>query len=249
MNYINAPLDLTERQLLIYFFMYRNCDFKSMEVKITTSQIKTGIKIIDLTDRVINSELKKMDKKGYLKVIKKGSKGNFSIYKIIKTNELLVTNAYVIGNLKDSNSNILEGEQVTNAYVIGNPYSKNKEKDNNKKEKETNFNKIISAYTDNNELAEALKDFIKMRKTIKSPLTDRALKGILSKLDKFGNSDFEKIEILENSIMNSWRGVFELKNKKTPAVTGEKEKRVFDNKSISSNNRNYSQKIETNKFI
>ena len=126
---------------------------------------------------------------------------------------------------------------------------KKKEKDNNKKEKETNFDKMISAYTDNNELAETLKDFIKMRKTIKSPLTDRALKGILNKLDKFSNSDFEKIEILENSIMNSWRGVFELKNKKTPAGTGEKEKRVFDNKSISSNNRNYSQKIETNKFI
>ena len=229
--------------------MYRNCDFKNMEVKITTSQIRTGVKLIDLTDRVINSELKKMIEKGYLKIIKKGSKGNFSIYKIIKTNELLVTNAYVIGNLKDSNSNALEGEQVTNAYLIGNPYSKNKEKDNNKKEKETNFNKIISAYTDNNELAETLKDFIKMRKTIKSPLTDRALKGILNKLDKFGNSDFEKIEILENSIMNSWRGIFELKNKKTPARTGEKEKRVFDNKSISSNNRNYSQKIETNKFI
>ena len=249
MNYMNAPLDLTERQLLIYFFMYRNCDFKNMEVKITTSQIKTGIKIIDLTDRVINSELKKMTEKKYLKLVKKGSKGNFSIYKIIKTNELLVTNAYLIGNSKDSNSNALEGEQVTNAYLIGNPYSKNKEKDNNKKEKETNFNKIISAYTDNNELAEALKDFIKMRKTIKSPLTDRALKGILNKLDKFSNSDFEKIEILENSIMNSWRGVFELKNKKTPAVTGEKEKKVFNNKSISSNNRNYSQKIETNKFI
>ena len=249
MNYINAPLDLTERQLLIYFFMYRNCDFKNMEVKITTSQIKTGIKLIDLTDRVINSELKKMIEKGYLKIIKKGSKGNFSIYKIIKTNELLVTNAYLIGNLKDSNSNALDNEGVTNAYLIGNPYSKNKEKDNNKKEKETNFDKIISAYTDSNELAETLKDFIKMRKTIKSPLTDRALKGILNKLDKFGNSDFEKIEILENSIMNSWRGVFELKNKKTPAGTGEKEKKVFNNKSISSNNRNYSQKIETNKFI
>ena len=67
MNYINAPLDLTERQLLIYFFMYRNCDFKSMEVKITTSQIKTGIKLIDLTDRVINSELKKMIEKSKVK--------------------------------------------------------------------------------------------------------------------------------------------------------------------------------------
>ena len=168
--------------------MYRNCDFKSMEVKITTSQIKTGIKIIDLTDRIINSELKKMITKGYLKIIKKGSKGNFSIYKIIKTNEMMVTNAYVIGNSKDSNSNALDSKEVTNRYLIGNSNTKNKEKDNNKKEKESNLDKIISTYTNNNDLAETIKDFIKMRKAIKKTVTDRALKGILTKLDKFGNS-------------------------------------------------------------
>ena len=249
MWYMNAPLKLTERQLLIYFYLYKKCDFDNMEVKVTTSQIVTGVKIIDLTDRIVNAELKKMIEAGFLKLVKKGSKGNFSIYKIIKTNEMMVTNAYVIGNLKDSNSNVLEGDEVTNAYLIGNPNSKNKEKDNNKKEKESNLDKIISSYTNNNELAETIKDFIKMRKAVKKPLTDRAMKGILTKLDKFSNSDIDKIEILENSIQNCWIGVYELKNKKPPAVTDGKEKRVFNNNNISNNNKNYTQKIEGSKFI
>ena len=223
MNYINAPMQLTERQLLIYFYMYKKCDFKTMKVEITTSQIAAGIKIIDLTERIINAELKKMIEAGFIKLIKKGSKGNFSIYQIIKTNEIMVTNAYVIGNLKDSNSNALEGKEVANAYVIGNSNSKNKEKDNNKKEKESNLDKIISSYTNNNDLTETIKDFIKMRKAIKKTVTDRALKGILTKLDKFGNSDIDKIEILEKSIENCWIGVYELKNKKGPTAIGPKE--------------------------
>ena len=102
-----------------------------MEVKVTTSQIVTGVKIIELTDWIVNTELKKMIEAGFLKLVKKGSKGIFSIYQIIKTSELSVTNAYVIGNSKDSNSNTLESDGVTKAYLIGNSNSKNKEKENN----------------------------------------------------------------------------------------------------------------------
>ena len=246
---MNAPLKLTERQLLIYFYLYKKCDFDSMEVKVTTSQIVTGVKIIDLTDRIVNAELKKMIEAGFLKLVKKGSKGNFSIYQIIKTNEMMVTNAYLIGNSKDSDSNGLRGNKVTNAYVIGNSNTKNKEKDNNKKEKEGNLDKIISTYTNNNELAETIKDFIKMRKAIKKTVTDRALKGILTKLDKFSDNDIDKIEMLEKSIENCWISVYELKNKKPPAGTDGKEKRVFNNNNISNNNKNYTQKIEGSKFI
>ena len=41
MWYMNAPLKLTERQMLIYFYLYKKCDFDNMEVKVTTSQIVT----------------------------------------------------------------------------------------------------------------------------------------------------------------------------------------------------------------
>lgn len=113
---------------------------------------------------------------------------------------------------------------------------------NNKKEKEkTNIDKIINAYTENISLVEAIKDFIKMRKTIKKPVTDRGLKMILNKLDQYGNDDLEKIEILENSIVNCWQGVFELKNKKVPTAIGTQNKNINVNPSICTSRRKYTQ--------
>ena len=116
----------------------------------------------------------------------------------------------------------------------------------NKKEKEnkkSNIDKIIEAYTKNDLLVEAIKDFIKMRSTIKKPLTDRALKGILNKLDNFTNNDLDKIEILENSIMNCWQGVFELKNKKVSTKVDTKNNNLV-NPSICNSRRKYSQKCD-----
>lgn len=73
------------------------------------------------------------------------------------------------------------------------------------------YGEIINSYTDNEELRTALWDFIKMRKLIKKPMTDRALKGIMNKLDTLASADAEKIAILDQSIQNSWQGVFPLK--------------------------------------
>ena len=87
-----------------------------------------------------------------------------------------------------------------------------------KKEKETSLDKIINDYTTNKNLINTLVDFMKMRKSIKKPLTDRALKGILSKLDTLSYNDKEKIEILEQSIINCWSGVFPLKAKNNNSV-------------------------------
>ena len=50
-----------------------------------------------------------------------------------------------------------------------------------------------------------------MRTMIKSKMTDNALNLMLNKLDKLSNDDEIKIKILEQSIMNSWKGVFPLK--------------------------------------
>ena len=101
------------------------------------------------------------------------------------------------------------------------------------------YNDLINAYTQNDNLAEAINDFIKMRKQIKKPLTERALKNVLSKLGKIGSDDLEKIEILDNSINNCWQGIFELKNKKaTTAIDGSKNKSY--NQSICQNKENNS---------
>ena len=116
----------------------------------------------------------------------------------------------------------------------------------NKKEKEnkkSNIDKIIEAYTQNDLLVEAIRDFIKMRSTIKKPLTDRALKGILNKLDTFAVNDLDKVEILENSIMNCWQSVFELKNKKAPVGAGTQKNNLV-NPNICNPRRKYTQSCD-----
>lgn len=85
--------------------------------------------------------------------------------------------------------------------------------DNKKKKKETEYDLIINQYTDNLELRNTIYEFIKMRKAIKKPMTSNALSLILKRLDKLSNNnDNAKVKILENSIINSWQGIFELKN-------------------------------------
>ena len=73
------------------------------------------------------------------------------------------------------------------------------------------YENIINGYTANEDLKEALWEFIKMRKLNKKPMTDRALKGIMNKLDTLASTDTDKIAILDQSITNSWQGVFPLK--------------------------------------
>ncbi len=72
-----------------------------------------------------------------------------------------------------------------------------------------------------------------MRKAIKAAMTSNALKLMLSKLDKLSSGDKDKkFKILEQSIMNSWKGLFELKSKngqKQVQYSNEKPKLRFNN--------------------
>ena len=81
------------------------------------------------------------------------------------------------------------------------------------KSRGTNFERIILDYTEDEELRAALNEFIKMRKAIKKVLTDRALTMICKELDKLAQDDATKIAILNQSIMNSWQGVFPIKER------------------------------------
>ena len=92
---------------------------------------------------------------------------------------------------------------------VDNNTSFNKKKE---RKKEETYNDIISSYTDNEDLKDALIEFIKMRKNIKSPMTNRALKLLLTSLDKLSNNETTKIDILNQSILNNWKGVFPLKD-------------------------------------
>lgn len=62
------------------------------------------------------------------------------------------------------------------------------------------------------ELEKTLDDFYVMRNKIKKPMTDRAKTQLINKLNGMASTDSEKIAILEQSIFNSWQGIFELKS-------------------------------------
>ena len=68
------------------------------------------------------------------------------------------------------------------------------------------------------EFSEALKAFEEMRRKIRKPLTDRAKQLVLKKLKDLAPDEETQIEILNQSVMNSWQGVFPLDSQKKKGI-------------------------------
>lgn len=87
---------------------------------------------------------------------------------------------------------------------------------NKKKErKRAGYDEIIASYTENGELRSALVEFVKMRKMMKKPLTNKGLSLLLTSkkgLDGLASNDAEKIDVVQQSIMRGWLGFFPLKD-------------------------------------
>ncbi|MBS4041642.1 MAG: phage replisome organizer N-terminal domain-containing protein [Flavobacteriales bacterium] len=84
-------------------------------------------------------------------------------------------------------------------------------------------------------LYQSLKDFEKMRKSIKKPMTDRAKEMLLLELDKLSAAGENIIECLNQSIFHSWQGVFPVKrgdNNGTVKQPDEKRKPIYEYESI-----------------
>ena len=85
-----------------------------------------------------------------------------------------------------------------------------KERKKGKKE-QTNYDQIINNLVANEEVKNELYEFIKMRKFIKKPLTNKGLELIIDDLFKLSTNPDEQIKILDKSIANNWAGLFPLK--------------------------------------
>lgn len=66
-----------------------------------------------------------------------------------------------------------------------------------------------------NTLSESLslkiREFIEFRKLIKAQMTDHAVELLIEKLNKLSSSEETQMQIIDQSILNSWKGVFEIK--------------------------------------
>lgn len=86
---------------------------------------------------------------------------------------------------------------------------------NKKKErKQSGYDSILASVTDS-ELRDLYYEYIKMRKLIKSPLTDRALVMLINKVNSLEPQSVERQKrLLENAITSNWKSVYPLKEDK-----------------------------------
>ena len=104
----------------------------------------------------------------------------------------------VTSNVTVTHCNALELdiEEDKDIYI----YKEKKEINKEKKEK----------YFENEELNSLFLDFLSLRKKIKAVNSERAINMLLNKLNKH-KDDSVKIEMINNSIVNSWKDIYELK--------------------------------------
>lgn len=78
-------------------------------------------------------------------------------------------------------------------------------------------------YSQYEPLNNAIYDFIEFRKGIKKPMTERAIELLMKNLNGLSESLDEQVEIINQSIVNGWQGVFPLKREQTRKQYGQQQ--------------------------
>lgn len=167
----------------------------------------------------INSILNEIERYGYLK-----RKRIYKNGKITNWEYLIFEKSQIEDDLYPKNEDI-ENQDIEN--WDNNKILNNKILNNNKKE-------IIKEkrYFEDDNLNDLFKDFLSVRKKLKAVNSERAITLLINKLSKY--DDKTKIKMIENSIENSWKGIYELKEEKKQTFNhyktqSEREKEVFEN--------------------
>lgn len=85
-------------------------------------------------------------------------------------------------------------------------------------------------YVDNGVLNDAVLAFVAFRRDIKAPMTDHAIELMLKKLEDMAPGDNSaKVAILNQSIMNGWKGIFPLGDKTAKSSDASGRKNQFQN--------------------
>ena len=161
-----------------------------------------------------------------------GKKGAAPKYELTDLGAIKEQSQEQYGSNKGSNTGVIKesfGEQYEsdNGEKTGAYIEKDKEKDKEKdiynhtispqgekkqpkpKGDRAKINEIIADQPE--ELQDPLREFVKMRSGIKKPLTPHALELALKKLYTMSSSPKERVDIVEQTVMNSWQGFYPLK--------------------------------------
>lgn len=112
-----------------------------------------------------------------------------------------------------------DNADTENKETINNISISNSIKNNSIKGKSSKAVKVY--FPDDTLLNQAFADYVEMRKQIKKPMTDKAITLAIKKLQDLSAIPFNEtmdnemaIQILNQSIMNSWQGLFPLKEER-----------------------------------
>lgn len=114
-----------------------------------------------------------------------------------------------------TNSSQADHNQITNTSqpinkLLTTIEEKKEEKEGKKARREEKS--IKGVYVPDEKLNEAILDFIKHRKAIKKPMTDRAIELLIKRLDNMASDHDEQIELLEHAILKGWQTPYPIKD-------------------------------------
>lgn len=135
-------------------------------------------------------------------------------YTDIKAELLLKDNgAYSLTEGKPiDDSKLIERETACNGRADGVQTARIEEKPKKAATKKTA--EPVVYYPNDSVLDGAFKAYVQMRVKIKKPMTDRAIELAMKELEKLSGGDADTaVAILEQSILNSWQGLFALKDR------------------------------------
>lgn len=176
---------------------------------------KETAEYLGLSEWAVKSAKRKLEQLGYIICVQDTGRGKQYIADVNvgvgNTNSRCLEKQHQvlekpISDVGNNNIRCLENQ------YIGKNIIKNIGKKENKKEsgRET-FASILEEKVADEELRVLFQEFIKMRKMIRAPLTNYALKLAINKTEKLSGGDIEKAKrIVEQSIERSWKGLFDV---------------------------------------
>ena len=174
---------------------------------------KPGQRITSL-DRIVEVCGKGVSVKNVRTALKRFEKLGFLADESSSTGRLITIENWGIYQAPDDLDGKETGRRMADERQTGGRRVASKEKMKKEKNegKEKKIEQILALAPP--DMVPALEDFIEMRRTIKAPMTARALELLLTKLNELSGGRVEdSIAILNRSIENGWRGVWPLKEK------------------------------------
>ena len=178
---------------------YREQSLISEDTCLSVYEIRKAVEV--LTDaEILTVERKGIPAKNFYKIDED------------KLSELLITRCENFTHLEVENLDISYKEKNK---CENNNYNKKEEEEKKTsnlpvaKAKEKSLDEVIEAQPLS--IQQPLREFVKMRKAIKKPITTHGLELAVKKLHELTKTESEAVAVIEQSVMNSWQGFFALK--------------------------------------